>query len=107
LINLIHSNKDNLKYILINNQSHQSVGGQASIFKGLDETNLLIGLGFKEVLITESEKDLIQIFPKFRNSKKTALVIRVSNQSREDLSRPKETPIQNKIEFMKLNGQGK
>ena len=107
LINLIHSNKDNLKYILINNQSHQSVGGQATIFKDLNETNLLIGLGFREVLIAESEKDLIHILPKFHNSQKTALVIRVSNQSREDLSRPKETPVQNKKEFMKLIGQSK
>jgi len=107
LINLIHSNKDNLKYILINNQSHQSVGGQATIFKDLNETNLLIGLGFREVLIAKSEKDLIHILPKFHNSKKTALVIHVSNQSREDLSRPKETPVQNKKEFMKLIGQSK
>ena len=102
LANLIQSNKDNFKYILINNQSHQSVGGQASIFIDLDETNFLKGIGFKDVLVVDCQKDLIKLFPKFLHSEKTALVIRVSNESRENLSRPKETPLQNKIEFMKF-----
>ena len=100
LFNLVSNNLSNIKYILINNGSHQSVGGQRSLLDSHDEVPLLIGLGFDEVLVVNSEEEFIGSFKKFNNLKKSALVIRVSNDSDESLGRPKETPIDNRNKFM-------
>lgn len=93
---------DNLKYILINNESHESVGGQATVISNIDLKNLFTSLGFNRCQIVSSKKELTTALKDFHQNKGQALVINVNKNSRKDLGRPKTTPIQNK-EFFKKN----
>lgn len=101
LFNLVNNSKGNFKYILINNGSHQSVGGQPSPLAMFDESRLLHGLGFESVTIVQDESQLLDLKASLSTNKKDAIVIRVSNDSQKDLTRPKEKPIDNKLLFMR------
>ena len=102
LSNLIYDAKNNFKYVLVNNASHQSVGGQETLFTQLQEERILHGMGIDNVYIVEALDELDQAFHSFLKVPKSALVLRVSNESRDDLSRPKESPIENKQIFMEF-----
>lgn len=100
--NLANAQKENLKYLLINNESHQSVGGQKSLIHGYDEVRLLNGIGFNDAYVCDDLDSLEKNFPDFLSKKNTALVVRVSNDSDESLGRPKESSIDSKKRFMEV-----
>ena len=94
--------KDNFKYIVINNGSHESVGGQPTIGFDLDLISILTGLGFSKVFEVSTVNEIENIFNEFDNLSKSVLIINVKQGSREDLGRPTTTPQQNKEAFMKF-----
>jgi phosphonopyruvate decarboxylase len=91
----------NLRYILINNRSHESVGGQPTIANQIKLKQILLGMGFKNVYEVNYKKDLVRSLISLSNFEKSALIVNVSIGSRSDLGRPKTSPIENKIAFMK------
>jgi phosphonopyruvate decarboxylase len=94
--------KDNFKYIVINNGSHESVGGQPTIGFDLDLNSILTGLGFSKVFEVSTVNEIENIFNEFDNLSKSVLIINVKQGSRDDLGRPTTTPQQNKEAFMKF-----
>lgn len=94
--------KNNLKYILINNGSHESVGGQPSIGFDVDVVTTLKGLGFTDVLKAKTEEEIERGLNLLNKEDKVALVIYTAQGSRDDLGRPTTTPEQNKIDLMKF-----
>ncbi len=91
----------NFKYILINNRSHESVGGQPTVANQIDIKQILLGMGFKHVFEVNIQQDLVLKLSSISQLEKSALIINVSISSRTDLGRPKSTPIENKMAFMK------
>lgn len=92
----------NLKHIVINNGSHDSVGGQPTVGFDIDMQQIAKGTGYKLILKAETEEDLLQSMVKINNTPElTFLEVMVNKGSREDLGRPTTTPIENKDEFMK------
>lgn len=98
----IHNAKDNFKYILINNGSHESVGGQPTIGFDIDVTATLIGLGFNNVFNARTKEEIEEGLALLNKEEKVALVIYTAQGSRDDLGRPTTSPEQNKIDLMRF-----
>lgn len=90
----------NLKYILINNGAHDSVGGQPTIGFDIHVREILLGLGFQKVIEVKTKAELEENFCRLKDEK-TAMIIYCRKGSRVDLGRPDTTPQQNKLGFMK------
>lgn len=90
----------NFRYILINNGAHESVGGQPTVGFQINVKEILIGMGFKTVFEVEDICDLKNKLQKM--SEKTAMIIRVSQGSRDELGRPTIHPVENKMNMMRL-----
>lgn len=94
----------NFKYILNDNNAHESVGGQPTCSKSLNIPEILKGCGFKEVIVANTEQDIICGIQKLKECGKVALVLHTKQGSRDNLGRPTTTPIENKLSLMKKLG---
>ena len=79
----------NFKYILLNNNSHDSVGGQNTHSDDIDFEKLSISLGFKNFYCIKSDKNLKKNIQKFINGNNlNFLEVKVSNSKIKKLPRP-------------------
>ena len=99
LATAVQYGKENLKYILMNNGCHESVGKQPTIAYRLDLKKILEGFGFKKVLTVNTVKELTEGIREMQAQGKTALIININEKSGKDLGRPASTPKENKIMF--------
>ena len=91
----------NFKYILLNNNSHDSVGGQNTYSNDIDFKNLSKSLGFKRFYCITNDKNLkenIKIF--LKDDSLSFLEVKVSNNKIKKLPRPTDL-IKIKKLFMK------
>jgi len=101
LTSIASINLKNFNHILINNEVHESVGGQETAAKNLDISSIVKSMGNSNTFkaetpeeLEESMKDLLsKIGPSF-------LEVKVQPGSREDLGRPTIKPVDNKKDFM-------
>lgn len=92
---------ENFRHILLNNNAHESVGGLPTVSTSVDFPALARACGYKATFKVQDEESLQQVLINLKNDKGPVLIeIDVSNTSRNDLGRPKTSPIQNKLEFM-------
>ena len=91
----------NFKYIVLNNNSHDSVGGQNTYANDIDFEKLSKSLGFKKFYSIKSDKNLKANIQKFLNGNTlNFLEVKVSNSKIKKLPRPTNL-IQIKKLFMK------
>ncbi len=91
----------NLKYILLNNNSHDSVGGQSTYANDINFEKLSNSLGFKNFHSIENNKNLKKNIQKFlKGNSLSFLEVRVSNSKIKNLPRPTDL-IKIKKLFMK------
>ena len=89
-----------LKHILLNNNAHESVGGQVTTASKIDFKNLSKSLGYKNYYRITSQKDIKNILKKFLNSKGPSfLEVLISIGSLPNLLRP-DNLIKIKNKFM-------
>ena len=94
-------NKNNFKHILINNQSHESVGGQKINFARTNLEKITKGLGYSKYLKVKNKKDLKKGISYMMRYKGTIFPeILVQKGSLKNLGRPKDF-IQIKENFLK------
>ena len=92
---------NNLKYILLNNNSHDSVGGQNTHAHDIDFEKFSKSLGFKNFYSIKDDKNLKKNIQKFLNGKSlNFLEVKVSNNKIKKLPRPTDL-IKIKKQFMK------
>jgi phosphonopyruvate decarboxylase len=97
------SKQENLKHILINNGSHDSVGGQPTQGFKIDFPAIAKACGYTSVMLAKTAKELAECMVKLRDTAGPVLLeIRVNKGARKNLGRPKSTPLKNKQEFMKF-----
>jgi alcohol dehydrogenase class IV len=90
----------NFKHIVFNNLAHDSVGGQPNASRMINYTNLVIACGYKNAYSVKTLDELGKILPGFLNEIGPGfLEIKVKCGARNDLCRPKETPVENKKVF--------
>ena len=91
----------NLKYILLNNNSHDSVGGQSTYANDINFKKLSNSLGFKKFYSIQNDRNLKKNIQKFlKGNNLSFLEVKVSNSKIKNLPRPKDLIKIKKI-FMK------
>ena len=94
-------NPKNFYHILVNNQVHESVGGQATSARFIDIPDLVKANGYNNVFYTDNEQELtLQINELINRAGPNFLEVLVKPGSRNDLGRPTVNPADNKSSFM-------
>lgn len=95
--------KSNLKYIVINNGAHESVGGQPTICLDISVKKILEACGISNVSEAYTCEEIQTGVEQLKKASDcAALVIYVNQGSRADLGRPTVSPEDNKKAMMKL-----
>tara|TARA_B110000093_G_scaffold33907_1_gene34903 strand:- start:88 stop:1188 length:1101 start_codon:yes stop_codon:yes gene_type:complete len=91
----------NFKYILLNNNSHDSVGGQSTYTNNIDFKQFSKSLGFKNFYCIKDDKNLKRNIKKFLSGNSlNFLEVNVANSKIKNLPRPTDL-IKIKNQFMK------
>ena len=91
----------NFKYILLNNNSHDSVGGQNTYAKDIEFEKFSKSLGFKKFFCIKNKKELKKNIKNFLLSNDLSfLEVKIANSSVKNLPRPTDL-IKIKNQFMK------
>ena len=91
----------NMKYFLLNNNSHDSVGGQSTFANTLNIKNLAKSFSFQKYYCIENGANLKKKINELLNEKKTTFIeIKISNSKVKNLPRPNNL-IKIKNKFMK------
>lgn len=94
---------ENFKHILINNEAHDSVGGQPTNVGNMNAVNLALSLGYKAAFTATTAEEIKEGFARLRNTPGPALLeVKVNKGVRKNLGRPLTTPVQNKQQFMQF-----
>ena len=95
----------NLVHIVLNNGSHDSVGGQPTIGLEIDLPAIAGACGYENVLSADTAAKLDAALKNAEIGKKLTFVqVKVAKGARKDLGRPKSAPIENKqvlMDFLK------
>lgn len=92
---------ENFYHIVLNNGSHESVGGQPTVGYDIDFTQIAKGCGYKKAVKVENESELSSVLESLNlNNCPFLLEIRIKPGSREDLGRPLSTPLERKQGFI-------
>ena len=91
----------NFRHILMNNEVHESVGGQDTAAKSIDLAAIVEAMGITEIYKAETASDLKIQFPDFKTCVGPSFFeVKIRPGSREDLGRPTIEPADNKNDFM-------
>ena len=79
----------NLKYVLLNNNSHDSVGGQKTFVDEINFNQLSKSIGFKKFYLIKERKTINQVLNSFlKTNKSSFLEVRIKQASNKKLPRP-------------------
>ncbi|MCD8511802.1 MAG: phosphonopyruvate decarboxylase [Bacillus sp. (in: Bacteria)] len=92
---------NNFVHVIINNEAHESVGGQPTVAGKINFGQIALGCGYKEALHAANLAELKAVLAE-AEGKQGPIFIEVKSAigSRDDLGRPTTTPIENKNAFM-------
>lgn len=91
----------NLIHVLLNNQSHESVGGQPTVAGHMDFCRIVQGCGYQGYHAARDLAEIGEVFGKLKDDAGPQFIeIHLWQGSRKDLGRPTSTPQQNKAAFM-------
>lgn len=99
------SGLSNLMHIVVNNGAHDSVGGQPTAGFDIDFVGIAKACGYKSAVSVLTPEAVSQAFNELSQSGGPALLeIRVNKGARDDLGRPRTSPIENRDGFMRRLG---
>lgn len=91
----------NLIHVLLDNGSHETVGGMPTVSKNIDWEQIAYACGYQNVVLISSSDELDTRLAKIRlENVLTFVVIKCSIHSRSNLGRPTVSTEQNKKDFM-------
>ena len=94
---------NNFRHILMNNEAHESVGGQKTVAKEIELSDIVKATGILKIVKTETADELkTQIIDFITGSGPSFLEVKIRPGSRQDLGRPVIKPSDNKENFMKF-----
>lgn len=92
----------NIVHIVVNNGSHESVGGQPTVAEKLDLVKIAQGCGYPNVLSVNSFDKLDEALKAAKDKNELSFIeIKSAIGARDNLGRPTTTAIENKENFMK------
>ncbi|HQI03714.1 MAG TPA: phosphonopyruvate decarboxylase [bacterium] len=96
-----HGQNRNITHIIIDNQAHESTGGQPTLSSTVSFEGVAKNCGYKFVYSASSIEEVEKTIPELvKNNELKLLVVRSKKGSRADLGRPTTTPVENKTNFM-------
>lgn len=97
----------NFLHLIFNNRAHESVGGQPTVAGNINFELISKALGYEKFAKVEDEAELISAIEDFKSSPSLTLIEVVLQQgSRENLGRPKSSPVENKLEVISFLNDG-
>jgi phosphonopyruvate decarboxylase len=98
----------NLRYFLLNNGAHDSVGGQPTIAPAIDFTGIARSAGFRRVYAADTPEELRRALRETAGEGGPVFIeIKVRKGSRAGLGRPRSSPGENKEAFMRFVAEGR
>ena len=99
---VIGSNKpSNLIHVVINNMSHESVGGMPTVASDADVVAIARSCGYPNAVSVDSYEDLDKELEKAKSMNELSLIeVKCSIGARPDLGRPTTSALENKKNFM-------
>lgn len=95
----------NLLHVVINNGSHDSVGGQPTVGHDIDIPAIAIACGYRAAVSVQTPQQLEEKLIELRRQQgPTLLEVKVNKGARADLGRPKATPLENRQALMRQLG---
>lgn len=92
---------DNFVHVVINNGAHDSVGGQATVGFSVDLPTIAGACGYREAVSVSTADEVEAEMARLGRLKGPVLLeIKTNKGARDDLGRPKTTPIENRDGFM-------
>ena len=100
---VIGANKPrNLIHIVINNGSHESVGGMPTVAESIDLIGIAQACGYHYVVSVDSYEDFDKVLEAARSRNELSFIeIKSAIGARSNLGRPTTTPLENKKLFMR------
>ena len=95
-----HLKPENLLHIVIDNNAYESTGSQPTLSTNVDFAKVAMACGYESAHEFDDADLFKESFLNFKQGPQM-LVMKSFPYSRSDLGRPKTTPIQNKVAFMK------
>ncbi|MBO4390346.1 MAG: phosphonopyruvate decarboxylase [Lachnospiraceae bacterium] len=93
---------ENLIHIVINNEAHETVGGMPTAAGHASLTEVALACGYQKVRKAETPEELTKALQEAKEGRGLFfLEAKCAIGARADLGRPKTTPAENKIAFMK------
>lgn len=93
---------ENLIHVVINNTSHESVGGMPTVTETVNLPAIAKACNYPSAFSVSSKEELESILSTIKSSSKPAFVeVKAAIGSRLDLGRPTTTPVENKEALMK------
>jgi len=93
----------NLVHIVINNEAHESVGGQPNAMKGIQIADIAKACGYKNSVAVENFADLDNELQIAKKKNELSLIeIKTAIGARTNLGRPTISAVDNKSNFMNL-----
>lgn len=90
----------NLVHILIDNEAHDSTGGQGTVTGGISFGTVALGFGYESVYSTDGLSKFEEILNQIKNNPKSTFIhLKTQKGSPEKLGRPKVTPAQVSVRF--------
>ena len=101
---LMGANKpQNLVHIVLNNESHETVGGMPTVAGSIDIPKIAAGCGYEKVYTASTLEEIRHAVATARANAELALIeIKVALGARADLGRPTTTAEENKKSFMQF-----
>lgn len=91
----------NFVHILINNESHETVGGMPTVAGSIDFAKVAEGCGYQRILEAFTPKEVAQVVEEAKGADElTFIEIKAALGARSDLGRPTTTAEENKKSFM-------
>jgi len=105
LSNIKNIKSSNFIHFCLNNNSHESVGGQRITNTELQFTKIAKHLGFEKTIMIANKKQLLNFFKKMSRLKGKIFVSVKTSNINNILPRPKKKPIHYKKKFMEQIGE--
>ena len=91
----------NYIHVVINNGAHETVGGMPTVASKIDIPKIALACGYKHAVSVTTYDELDRALENAKNCNELTLIEAKCNiGARDDLGRPKTTPVQNKMDFM-------
>ena len=91
----------NVVHIVINNGTHETVGGMPTVAEKMDIVKIAEGCGYPKAISVDTFEALDKALMDAKNTDRLSLIeVKCSIGARDDLGRPTTTAMENKINFM-------